>query len=209
MLKISDRFSRLLVVSFFGVVKSKRFYMCLCDCGVIIKCSENNLKTGNTNSCGCYKLDAVRLSRTKHGMCTTVEYNSWKGMKKRCNNENCNDYAYYGGRGISVCEKWSVDFSAFFFDMGKCPDGYSIDRIDVNKGYFKDNCRWACNTTQARNQRVRKDNKSGCKGVYFDRDSGKYRAMITVSKKSISLGRFLDLNDAIAARKSAELLYWC
>jgi hypothetical protein len=86
-------------------------------------------------------------------MSGTQEYRSWAAMRGRCNNPSNQDYASYGGRGISVCDRWN-DFSNFLADLGPCPDGFSLDRIDVNGDYLPGNCRWANAKTQARNKRT-------------------------------------------------------
>ncbi len=87
-----------------------------------------------------------------HGKSRTKIYAVWAVMRHRCNNPNNPSYSYYGGRGITVCAAWA-EFEAFLSDMGEPPTGYSLDRIDTNKGYCPENCRWATKTTQARNQR--------------------------------------------------------
>lgn len=85
-----------------------------------------------------------RLSHTK-------TYSSWENMLTRCNNPNNNRYQYYGNKGITVCERWLI-FENFLTDMGERPEGTSLDRIDNNKGYYKENCRWATEITQANNK---------------------------------------------------------
>jgi len=87
----------------------------------------------------------------KHGLHGTHEYNVWLGIKKRCFDVNYKNYDHYGGRGISVCDSWANSVVCFVNDMGRCPDGYQIDRIDNNKGYSLDNCRWASRKTNTRN----------------------------------------------------------
>ena len=112
---------------------------------------------------------------SKHGLIKSKSYQTWAAMKQRCNNPNNKHYKDYGGRGIGICKEWG-QFINFYKDMGEPLDSMSLDRIDNNKGYFKDNCRWATNIIQGRNQRTRKDNTTGVRGVYFrnDRKKNKY-----------------------------------
>lgn len=134
-----------------------------------------------------------------------AEYRCWQDMKQRCLNPASPSFKNYGGRGITVCERWLNNFQTFLEDMGKRPDEHSLDRIDNDKGYAPENCRWATSTTQSRNTR-RATAKDA--GVIFELTSAKWVAYITVKKRSIRVGAYESKNDAIAARKVAELHYW-
>ena len=90
----------------------------------------------------------------RHGMSNSREWYAWTSMKQRCYNKKHHAYARYGGRGITICERWLALFSNFFDDMGECPDGMSLDRIDNSGNYEPDNCRWATRKQQQRNQRT-------------------------------------------------------
>ena len=95
--------------------------------------------------------------REKHGMSYTPEHRVWRSMLTRCYNRNCACYSRYGGRGITVCDRWRHSFKNFFEDMGKRPSSsHSIDRIDVNGNYEPSNCRWVTQTVQSNNTRVNK-----------------------------------------------------
>jgi hypothetical protein len=143
----------------------------------------------------------VIKAEQQHGMTETVEYRTWSKLKSRCNNKNDKSYEYYGGRGIKVCERWSSSdgFLNFYADMGKRPDKHSIDRIDVNGDYEPSNCRWADAVTQSNNQRMRKTNKSGYKGLNFHKKTAKWCARKTIDGKRVLLGYFADKEDAVHA----------
>lgn len=132
----------------------------------------------------------------------------WQGLRQRCNNPNDKDYKEYGGRGVSVCVEWDSAFEPFL--KWALENGYasnlSIDRVDVNGNYCPENCRWATWTQQARNKRVQKRSTTGVKGVHEDR--GRYRAVIYINKKRIDLGHYSTVEEAAAARKAGEILYW-
>lgn len=127
-----------------------------CDCGNVKFIISYNVKSGNTTSCGCYfteqLVDLNRELKKTHGQSGTRTYRIWKGMHGRCKHPKTNGYKNYGGRGIKVCKRWS-SFENFLEDMGECPDGFSIDRIDVNGNYEPANCRWILLKDQAKNRR--------------------------------------------------------
>lgn len=143
----------------------------------------------------------------KHGMHGTPTYNSWRGILDRCNNANRENYDNYGGRGITVCNRW-LKFEIFFADMGERPKGLTIERIDNDKGYYKENCIWATASEQQHNRRICKHNQTGISGVHWSKQSHKYRAYINAYGKRYYLGFFNTIKEAAEARKQGELKYW-
>ncbi|MBR9703320.1 hypothetical protein GOV10_04745 [Candidatus Woesearchaeota archaeon] len=129
-----------------GPARRARF---ICSCGNTSVMYIGNVRKGNTKSCGCLK---IKLA-TKHDLCDSRAHDTWRGMKDRCFNKRSVSFENYGGRGITVCDRW-VDFKNFYEDMGDRPDGMSIDRINNNKGYSKENCQWATQKQQTRNSRT-------------------------------------------------------
>lgn len=156
------RFNRLVVQTFAGY--DKHFacqWRAICDCGVAIIVTTSRLTSGNTKSCGCFKreLDAtlkLKPFNFRHGNAPrgawTAEYRCWVAMLARCHNPHTKAFKDYGGRGISVCDRWR-DFANFLADMGRRPKGLTLDRINNDGNYELSNCRWATALEQRHNQR--------------------------------------------------------
>ena len=198
------KFGKLTVIKrIFPNKNRKAVWQCRCDCGKITDVQSSCLLNGNTRSCGC-----LRGGKITHGKTNTPIYNIWKGMLQRCYYKKHKHYKDYGGRGIQVDSKWKNSFEAFFTDMGDRPEGLTIDRINVNGNYCKANCRWATRTQQARNQRVRKNNKTGHRGVNWMKEYHRYQVRINANGKEIHLGYFTNLQDAAEARRQGEIKYW-
>lgn len=200
------KFGRLTVVSRADTKGGSARWNCVCECGGEKLVYSSSLNSGRTTSCGCYMREVAREKRT-HGSYSNPEYTNWVGMMQRCTNPNASHYPAYGGREnnpVTVCERWK-DFSNFLTDMGPRPSSsHSIDRIDNNKGYSPDNCRWASVQEQARNKRPR--TKSGMRGVYQQANS--WVVQINTDGVRHYLGSFVTLEDAVVARKAAEEKYW-
>lgn len=153
-----NRFGRL-VAKELTRINGKPFWICECDCGNLKTTRLSELKSGRCRSCGCFQkeLASERMKRCRfgvtHGLSKTPEHNAWCLMKGRCHNKNHPRYMEWGGRGISVCEKWRHNFLAFLNDVGQRPSMlHSIDRIDGKKGYEPGNVRWATKKEQSRNR---------------------------------------------------------
>lgn len=162
-----QRFGRLVVIGEAtpsdptpGGTQSRMRWLCRCDCGVERVVLRASLTSGNTKSCGCYRVEeGIKKGKAtkKHGGYVgnypSPEWYTWSSMKSRCTNPKNPGYKHYGGRGITICERWA-SFENFLADMGKRPsDELSLDRIDVNGPYAPDNCRWATVKQQTRNTR--------------------------------------------------------
>ena len=155
-----QRFSRLVVIEDLGHVYGKlhrRAALCRCDCGDEKIIAVDNLRQGNSQSCGCIKKEDDRRRLLKHGHAlrsgNTVEYRTWKSMIDRCCNPNATAAKNYHGRGISICERWRHSFENFFADMGPKPVGLTLERINNDGNYEPSNCKWATSSEQMKNRR--------------------------------------------------------
>ncbi len=179
-----------------------RYGIYKCECGIEFKARTNDIKSGNTTSCGCYQKQMVieaNLRRTTHGMAGHRLYHTWTNMINRTTNQKYTKFKDYGGRGIKVCEEW-LDINNFIDDMyPSYSEGLSIDRIDNNGNYEPNNCRWATKTTQHRNTRIlRSTNTSGYRGVIFNKAINKWQAEIVAGMR-IYLGSFTTALEAAKA----------
>jgi hypothetical protein len=145
-LRAGVRYGKLVAL---GPAKKRSHWRFRCDCGREWVAMVGNVRSGATRSCGCLR----RALMTTHGGSRSLEYGSWKGMISRCENPRYTGYENYGGRGITVCDRWRGSFAAFLEDIGPRGDvSLSLDRIDANGNYEPGNCRWASGKQQAWNR---------------------------------------------------------
>jgi hypothetical protein len=138
--------------------RQRAHWRCRCDCGRTTVKLGKYLTNGDTRSCGCEQRAMRARGNVKHrgiiGGHKEREYGIWRSMKSRCYVTSSSNYRFYGGRGVRICDRWLKDYAAFRADMGPCPEGFTIDRIDPSGNYEPSNCRWASWADQHRNLRV-------------------------------------------------------
>lgn len=132
-----------------------------------------------------------------HGKTKTPIYRTWERIKYRCSSENHKQYADYGGRGITVCDRWLNSFENFYVDMGDRPEGMTLDRIDNDKGYSPENCQWASRRQQQLNRRPKSN--TGISGISWSDKHSKFVVQNSVGDKKHFIGRFDTLNKAVVA----------
>ena len=182
---------------------------CKCSCGNEIVAYGTNLKKENhTTSCGCVHKQRTSEARKTHGLTNSPTYSSWLSMKERCTCVTSKTYPEYGGSGVVICARWLESFENFLEDMGERPEGTSINRIGSVPLYSKETCEWANRSIQGYDQKMKNTNTSGKTGVCWVKRSGKWSAQITKDYQLHHLGFFDNKEDAIEARKAAELKYF-
>jgi len=181
----NEKFGKLIPIKYIGKNKKEDdIWLCKCDCGKQKEINSYNLRSGNTKSCGCLRVQqAFRTGKANktHGYTKTQIYRVWANMIDRCTDHNSPAYKDYGGRGIAICKRW-LKFENFLKDMGESPtDKHQIDRIDNNFGYYKENCRWATREEQNKNKRNNRNylfnNKNQCVSTWAKEYNIPYRIL--------------------------------
>lgn len=147
------RYFDLLVLAYSHTKGGKAYWYVQCVCENKKTVRGEHLRAGKVKSCGYLNRKKCKLNPITHGMSKTPIYTTWQAMKDRCFNTKADNYINYGGRGITVCDRWVNSFENFIIDMGPRPEGKTLDRINNNKNYSPENCQWSTPKVQASNRR--------------------------------------------------------
>lgn len=202
---VGKKFTRWTVLSMSDSVASNGspYCNCICSCGNLGVVERSNLVSGSSESCGCLRDENLKT----HGKSDSATYKIWTGMTRRGRSKDLLNY-----EDVTVCERWTEQgsgFENFLEDMGIKPEGFSINRIRGAKEYSKENCEWASNSMQGYDQKLRHDSKTGRVGVVLSRLKTKeYRAEIGFDGRKIALGDYDTFEEAVEARRAAELKYF-
>lgn len=214
MRKVGDKIGKLTLVEQIGKYeqpsgKQRPLWKCQCDCGEFIEVKSSSFH--KNSSC---KMCTILGRSTGHRSVTTAlrkQHNSrYLHMIARCSDPKEHGYENYGGRGITVCDRWlgTNGLNNFCADMGFCPKDLTLDRIDPDGNYCPENCRWTPRQTQGFNTRKHRTNTSGRTGVYWFKRVNKWIAAIICNGVQIHLGYFYTFEAAVAAREKAEITYF-
>lgn len=193
-----------------------RHWVCRCECGTVKSVRGQSLREGKNTQCKACCSKERAAENVKHGALIKGKdrktFYSYEAMLARCFREDNLNYENYGGRGITVCARWMEDggkgYLNFHEDMGDRPNKHVLDRIDPNKNYEPDNCRWVTSSESSYNRRRSKNNLSGRTGVTWNKARELWLATIYINYKTIQLGAFDSFEDAVKAREEAEMNYW-
>jgi hypothetical protein len=197
-------FGKLTVLKFIERIDRRNWWLCRCECGTEKRIMGQSLKAGCTTSCGCWNRIAIGLRVTTHGATKgrirgqriSEEYALWSAMRQRCTNPNNRRFKDYGGRGITVCERW-LKYENFLIDLGPRPSPkHSIERLDNNGNYGPDNCRWATAREQQRNMRTNRlltfDGKTKCVAAWAEDLGMSSTCLSTRLRRGWSIERYLN-----------------
>ena len=199
---IGDVYGEWSVLEEIEVEEKGRVFLCECKCGKQKNVMMSHLRSGRSTMC-------FECSFVTHGVSKHPLYKTWYNMVRRCYDKTRKEYKNYGGRGITVCERWRESPENFINDIEDKPSPqHSIDRIDNDGNYEPSNCRWATSVEQCVNRRIFKNNKSGYRGVSWDKSKDAWVAFLQLGGKVRYRGLFKNKDDAIKARKEAEEKYF-
>ena len=187
------------------IINQKTKVLVECHCGIQYKISPQCFfRKNKVIQCReCESKNRIKAYASIGGLRKHIAYNILDGMKQRCYNQNVSEYKYYGGIGVTICDEWLSSYESFcrWADETGYKKGLTIDRIDVNKGYSPDNCRWINQSEQQENRHIQKNNTSGVCGVSFQKNISKWFSYVWLDGKRINCGYYETIEQAKNARE--------